>query len=165
MRACDSGFDVCSSELGRARRAFAFEVDEGDLAAGARAAGKAARQAAGRRLHALLDQRVPGAAALAAPGPLGRDGAAVLADVVRAGLGHGQRSALWRRRAMPYAHLPWIVILGLDPSIQGNRSVTCPWTLGSRPDRSEEHTSELQSLMRISYAVFCLKKKKTKQRQ
>src|SRR3546814_5831391 len=32
--------------------------------------------------------------------------------------------------------------------------------------RSEEHTSELQSLMRISYAVFCLKKKKkTKQKQ
>src|SRR3546814_1763446 len=29
--------------------------------------------------------------------------------------------------------------------------------------RSEEHTSELQSLMRISYAVFCLKKKKTNQ--
>src|SRR3546814_5055203 len=29
----------------------------------------------------------------------------------------------------------------------------------ARPDRSEEHTSELQSLMRISYAVFCLKKK------
>src|SRR3546814_4744799 len=29
--------------------------------------------------------------------------------------------------------------------------------------RSEEHTSELQSLMRISYAVFCLNKKKTKQ--
>src|SRR3546814_4359037 len=29
-----------------------------------------------------------------------------------------------------------------------------------REDRSEEHTSELQSLMRISYAVFCLKKKK-----
>src|SRR3546814_6033229 len=31
--------------------------------------------------------------------------------------------------------------------------------------RSEEHTSELQSLMRISYAVFCLKKKKTKTTQ
>src|SRR3546814_10471502 len=29
--------------------------------------------------------------------------------------------------------------------------------------RSEEHTSELQSLMRISYAVFCLKKKKNKE--
>src|SRR3546814_1676299 len=31
---------------------------------------------------------------------------------------------------------------------------------GLADDRSEEHTSELQSLMRISYAVFCLKKKK-----
>src|SRR3546814_4875398 len=31
-----------------------------------------------------------------------------------------------------------------------------------KENRSEEHTSELQSLMRISYAVFCLKKKKTK---
>src|SRR3546814_9114941 len=31
-------------------------------------------------------------------------------------------------------------------------------------NRSEEHTSELQSLMRISYAVFCLKKKKKKMR-
>src|SRR3546814_10287056 len=31
-----------------------------------------------------------------------------------------------------------------------------------REDRSEEHTSELQSLMRISYAVFCLKKTTTK---
>src|SRR3546814_1482846 len=36
--------------------------------------------------------------------------------------------------------------------------------LAERSWRSEEHTSELQSLMRISYAVFCLKKKK-KQRQ
>src|SRR3546814_5706162 len=32
-----------------------------------------------------------------------------------------------------------------------------------KAERSEEHTSELQSLMRISYAVFCLKKKKTQQ--
>src|SRR3546814_8140732 len=31
---------------------------------------------------------------------------------------------------------------------------------GASPSRSEEHTSELQSLMRISYAVFCLTKKK-----
>src|SRR3546814_3736372 len=33
------------------------------------------------------------------------------------------------------------------------------------PDRSEEHTSELQSLMRISYAVFCLKKKNKRTEQ
>src|SRR3546814_4041395 len=35
------------------------------------------------------------------------------------------------------------------------------WTFRPRLKRSEEHTSELQSLMRISYAVFCLKKNKT----
>src|SRR6187397_3672212 len=37
---------------------------------------------------------------------------------------------------------------------------TCPATAARRPWRSEEHTSELQSLYTISYAVFCLKKKK-----
>src|SRR3546814_2040613 len=35
------------------------------------------------------------------------------------------------------------------------------WSNSNHASRSEEHTSELQSLMRISYAVFCLKKKKT----
>src|SRR3546814_2814686 len=35
-----------------------------------------------------------------------------------------------------------------------------PYCFGVEVSRSEEHTSELQSLMRISYAVFCLKKKK-----
>src|SRR3546814_3549798 len=35
---------------------------------------------------------------------------------------------------------------------------------GTERDRSEEHTSELQSLMRISYAVFCLKKTTTAQK-
>src|SRR3546814_9000657 len=39
----------------------------------------------------------------------------------------------------------------------------CRCRAGSSAPRSEEHTSELQSLMRISYAVFCLKKKKQKQ--
>src|SRR3546814_1498265 len=37
------------------------------------------------------------------------------------------------------------------------------YRVGKVFSRSEEHTSELQSLMRISYAVFCLKKKKTQQ--
>src|SRR3546814_6371141 len=36
--------------------------------------------------------------------------------------------------------------------------LSCAWA-PTETDRSEEHTSELQSLMRISYAVFCLKKK------
>src|SRR3546814_7512014 len=45
---------------------------------------------------------------------------------------------------------------------------TCPPAHIRRPSRhrrSEEHTSELQSLMRISYAVFCLKKTKTTKKQ
>src|SRR3546814_2395272 len=46
---------------------------------------------------------------------------------------------------------------------QGVNPVTGDYSRGAR---SEEHTSELQSLMRISYAVFCLKKKKkTKNKQ
>src|SRR3546814_1990011 len=51
---------------------------------------------------------------------------------------------------------PVLVRLGAD-------SFDVPRGAGARPValwRSEEHTSELQSLMRISYAVFCLKKKK-----
>src|SRR3546814_8460278 len=39
-------------------------------------------------------------------------------------------------------------------------SITIWAAFGAAMQRSEEHTSELQSLMRISYAVFCLKKKK-----
>src|SRR3546814_3799776 len=39
------------------------------------------------------------------------------------------------------------------------------WLYHANTRRSEEHTSELQSLMRRSYAVFCLKKKKTKHNQ
>src|SRR3546814_15943659 len=41
-----------------------------------------------------------------------------------------------------------------------NRRARRGWDHVRRQRRSEEHTSELQSLMRISYAVFCLKKKK-----
>src|SRR3546814_3811269 len=40
-------------------------------------------------------------------------------------------------------------------------AMTPPWSMAMSRSRSEEHTSELQSLMRISYAVFCLKKKRT----
>src|SRR3546814_6547544 len=43
----------------------------------------------------------------------------------------------------------------------GNKGAVALASLAVGASRSEEHTSELQSLMRISYAVFCLKKKKT----
>src|SRR3546814_7474061 len=44
-------------------------------------------------------------------------------------------------------------------------AMSAPATIRRGGPRSEEHTSELQSLMRISYAVFCLKKKKTKEKK
>src|SRR3546814_10555758 len=46
-----------------------------------------------------------------------------------------------------------------DTSGVPEKGVTAFERLASKEERSEEHTSELQSLMRISYAVFCLKKK------
>src|SRR3546814_4272102 len=47
----------------------------------------------------------------------------------------------------------------LSKKLFGGRWISTVATMPSWVTRSEEHTSELQSLMRISYAVFCLKKK------
>src|SRR3546814_8720412 len=47
----------------------------------------------------------------------------------------------------------------------GARSQDAMPPVADATNRSEEHTSELQSLMRISYAVFCLKKKTTNQQE
>src|SRR3546814_1540588 len=58
----------------------------------------------------------------------------------------GHPQAVQQDDAMAHAAVAW-------RRNMNSRSRTLP--------RSEEHTSELQSLMRISYAVFCLKKKKT----
>src|SRR3546814_5625092 len=51
----------------------------------------------------------------------------------------------------------------LIEKMEADGIVSAPNHVGKREVRSEEHTSELQSLMRISYAVFCLKKKKYQQ--
>src|SRR3546814_7247571 len=61
------------------------------------------------------------------------------------------------------------IVGGVDPRLAIARDVThprrrCAALATIDPLRSEEHTSELQSLMRISYAVFCLKKKNTQTR-
>src|SRR3546814_2380993 len=82
--------------------------------------------------------------------------------------------ALWRLTILPLvtkiaaglqAHLQnWWPELSLEidrdaiPALAADRERL--WAQLSAASRSEEHTSELQSLMRISYAVFCLKKKK-----
>src|SRR3546814_8953065 len=69
-----------------------------------------------------------------------------------------------------------VVFQGSDRATGCQFTFTCDGALARRysdaawkraqdnASRSEEHTSELQSLMRISYAVFCLKKKKKKSR-
>src|SRR3546814_9383889 len=54
----------------------------------------------------------------------------------------------------------WLPLLGSGGDVDQLLS-----SLDNAIERSEEHTSELQSLMRISYAVFCLKKKNNNTRQ
>src|SRR3546814_1246502 len=64
--------------------------------------------------------------------------------------------------ALPYAVLD---AGGLEDLLAQSRDLPLGFLChhgGRSAQRSEEHTSELQSLMRISYAVFCLKKKKIK---
>src|SRR3546814_3943002 len=62
----------------------------------------------------------------------------------------GELKDLFSYRLNRLAHVSSRIAAGLNESRYG---------VGPREWRSEEHTSELQSLMRISYAVFCLKKK------
>src|SRR3546814_1424278 len=59
-------------------------------------------------------------------------------------------------RTVPFAEL----VASIDASTDVVVTSAVQMATGELIDRSEEHTSELQSLMRISYAVFCLKKKK-----
>src|SRR3546814_2099609 len=68
------------------------------------------------------------------------------------GQGHGGALVQGRRARTSY-----------DLSFQPVRKIH--HTASRHSTRSEEHTSELQSLMRISYAVFCLKKKKKKYKE
>src|SRR3546814_3217340 len=72
--------------------------------------------------------------------------------------GAGRRGGADRRRARRRAGLPATAARG---DARRRRPADGPAAARSRNlcARSEEHTSELQSLMRISYAVFCLKKK------
>src|SRR3546814_9988806 len=65
--------------------------------------------------------------------------------------------------ALPAARAPALLRRASRANIV--RPAPLPATAQPEPGRSEEHTSELQSLMRISYAVFCLKKKKKKQKK
>src|SRR3546814_9560775 len=70
------------------------------------------------------------------------------------------RHSIPRRHAHPRRGLAEPVAVGV---LADRPQQIADTRLGRR--RSEEHTSELQSLMRISYAVFCLKKKNKSQKQ
>src|SRR3546814_3787723 len=79
-----------------------------------------------------------------------------------------ERRSCWEPAALPQScSSKWLCPRRSAPWRSGPCN-QCHWTRRclqpQQPDwvRSEEHTSELQSLMRISYAVFCLKKKKIK---
>src|SRR3546814_5143889 len=70
-----------------------------------------------------------------------------------------------RLSAFPYAETLRPACMPFVPAMEGSRRQRPPYvvfihTSNRTIRRSEEHTSELQSLMRISYAVFCLKTKK-----
>src|SRR3546814_3277429 len=99
-------------------------------------------------------------------------------DLIEAGGDHRRRHRLPQRAQRP-RHLVAIDRPDAVPVDRGGGGhAACSWRSWTRstkmssselfevsrslkPIRSEEHTSELQSLMRISYAVFCLKTKKT----
>src|SRR3546814_6812162 len=77
------------------------------------------------------------------------DGFSDLPEAIRNTLAIAQRCAFMAPKRKP-----------ILPSLAGDREGEAA-QLARDARRSEEHTSELQSLMRISYAVFCLKKKST----
>src|SRR3546814_5501578 len=66
------------------------------------------------------------------------------------------------QRGFQHATQTIVVAIASPPAFVGQLCAFCRLSSRHPPshNRSEEHTSELQSLMRISYAVFCLKKKK-----
>src|SRR3546814_8226739 len=74
-----------------------------------------------------------------------------------------RRPGIWRTYLVLHAKRPTYGPPNWRPTPSDCPSPTTMSAPISPGDRSEEHTSELQSLMRISYAVFCLKKKKKQQ--
>src|SRR3546814_6666101 len=73
--------------------------------------------------------------------------------------------SMGKRRVRNLRALGEQCVAGFDPRVDRREEAESKYGIATFPsfnERSEEHTSELQSLMRISYAVFCLKKKKKK---
>src|SRR3546814_5482458 len=134
MRMSDWSSDVCSSDLGGYREIVLTGVDVtsfgGDLP------GRPTLGQMMRRLLALVPELERLRLSSVDPVEIDDDLFRLLAD---------------EPRLMPHLHLS--LQAGDDMVLKRMKRRHL------RDDRSEEHTSELQSLMRISYAVFCLKKK------
>src|SRR3546814_4892010 len=151
MRIIDCSSDVCSSDLElRGQRAGALGRDADRLAV----------------LADRVDQRFHRPNRALAVGAVDEDGAAPfhqlaedgdVADFLLPHRAHVTANELGEDHHVRLA-------LMVEDEDAGARRPEMPLVLDLQldaGDRSEEHTSEFQSLMRISYAVFCLKKKKT----
>src|SRR3546814_9828229 len=178
MRISDWSSDVCSSDLGRFAHPFGHGLVHRDRARGliANISLIAIRGHAETFEHVLIDRiRSPAIAAAAAKIAARHAFERVHIDAERAKRIRlelvGDRGnigqlvqplvELLRFRNLLATLLDHLHgLLDLFDMLEHGRAIEHRDTL--RTGRSEEHTSELQSLMRISYAVFCLKKKKHK---
>src|SRR3546814_6581983 len=80
--------------------------------------------------------------------------------------GYKQMLEAWAQHGLPQQIADTVAQIILGPGWSGTPAWQDKWRGWQAHNlRSEEHTSELQSLMRISYAVFCLKKKKKETKQ
>src|SRR3546814_10383564 len=143
MRISDWSSDVCSSDL---QLAAPFEV----------------RPDADHAFLGWLDSQAQPA--------LGRSARGALVNLLHARILLVHRAQIVDRRAQVHVRRQARVekcqafVVGRAHAALGTGCSQCA-PAGGKSVRSEEHTSELQSLMRISYAVFCLKKKKNKKRR
>src|SRR3546814_2195392 len=148
MRISDWSSDVCSSDLLLPLGPRIEEVEVG-------ARGKVAKTAA---------QHDCPAARLLRRGEFGKQHAHQLgSDEIIGPILHGQHGQRAADVALDERGLLALLFRGLAPGCCGlglcHRLLPSSSLAPPSPGRSEEHTSELQSLMCISYAVFCLKKK------
>src|SRR3546814_10210257 len=144
MRISDWSSDVCSSDL---------DKESGKIATGAKALDIAMEEDGARTYGEFLAGRKTKRVRM----PLGGEGYDFYPE--RRHLEH-EFDCFWAAQAQHHAAL--LIDAARDRLrriIFFQRPLKAPKVGGCT--RSEEHTSELQSLMRISYAVFCLKKKKT----
>src|SRR3546814_1988138 len=168
MRISDGSSDVCSSDLaprpgGRGRWRRPPRAAPAARSRGQRGGAQVRLPLLGHRTDGDHDPAELGGSSRPAPQHHRRvdEEPVALADVASTARGHHVLPLVLPATAAGHdvvdalggstAVLAHVVVAGEDPApVEGS------------PTRSEEHTSELQSLMRISYAVFCLKKKKKK---